>query len=264
MGRELNMKSPGWNVDLILLLILLFSSATSSQTDVSVGATTKWIFGIDENLSLVWKTSNKGFSVACNTNQYFVAINGNDVPAKVFAARIDNGKMAWATSLTGIPMGWGTSADSIGGNYLTLSLYIGDSMRTEVRNLATGKLLETKTTFKKERSKEASVCPLPSPDDTLTFFTTAKHICSISPNLTIIWNHNLKQNEYLASVYKQYGVLSSKKNIRILDRNSGAQLWERSFENEIRGMSIGATLTISFANGKKDSLDIRTGISKTK
>jgi hypothetical protein len=235
-----------------------------SQTKVSVGATRKWIFGINDNLSIEWKIPNEGFSMACWSDDYFVAINGKSIPPKVFIAQIVDGKRSSSFYLAGIPISWGISSDSSKGASLTLCLDIRDSLRTELRDLATGKLEDSKTTIKQVTSKKASVCPLPLPEDTLTFFRTAMHICSISPNLSILWRHDLKQDEHLNNVYRQYGVLTSKKSVRVFDKNSGAQLWGRSFKSEINGIGSGATLTISFANGKKDSLDIRTGVSKLK
>jgi len=241
---------------------LFFASFCLSRANVSVGATTKWIFGIDDNLSVVWKIPNEGYSVACGTNDYFVAINGKNIPPKVFIGHVADGKKSSAFYLAGIPLGWGVSSDSANSAILTLRLDIGDSIRTELRELVTGRLQETKTAAKKDRSHETSVCPLSSPDDTLTFFKTSHHLCALSPDLFLIWHQNLKQGEHLAMTDGQFGLLATDSGIRVLDKKKGSELWSRSFDKKITGITSGATWVVLFSDGHKDTLEMSTGISK--
>jgi len=241
---------------------LFFASFSLSRANVSVGATSKWIFGIDDNLSVVWKIPNEGYSVACGTDDYFVAINGKSIPPIVFIGHVADGKKSSSFHLSGIPLGWGISSDSAKGAVLSLRLDIGDSIRTEFRELVTGRLQEIKTAAKKDRSHETSVCPLSSPHDTLTFSKTSRHLCALSPDLSLIWHQNLKQGEHLAMTDGQYGLLATDWGIRVLDKNSGSELWSRSFDKKITGISSGATWIVSFRDGHKDTLEMGTGISK--
>lgn len=249
----------------IVILILLFATSAWSQMEVFVGETSQWLFGMNEDLGVLWKLPNKGYSIACSDHKYFFAINNSTDPVKAYSAHIPDGKIAWSTSITGVPTSWEISPDSIYGSQLTLTLDIGDSLRYETRDFSTGYLRYVKTNVKSVQSKERGSCPLPRPGDTLRCFSTSKFICSISPQISVIWQQKLMRNEHLASSNRDYIVLNGDKHIRVLNIITGSQVWEKLYKTDITGVGLSRNiLTISFSNGSKDSLDMQNGISKQK
>jgi len=246
---------------LILIIALLSLNYCYSQSSVCVAATSQWIFGIRDDLSFAWKIAGKGYRVVCSSDGYFLAINPNVIPPMAFAARETDGQVAWSIPLSGIPMGCGTSTYKSLGPCFTIILDTGDSLRSEVRQTSTGRLLELTGMPKKAHASQSSACPLPSPADTLSFFQTPANVCSISPDLSIIWRQKLQPGEHLSASRGQLGFLVGKEHIRTLDKNSGREIWKRMFERDIRGIGSGRVLTISFVDGTVDTLDVQTGMS---
>jgi hypothetical protein len=250
---------------MLRLVILFFLSMDYclSQSPISVGATSHWTFGIDDNLSIIWKMPYAGFDIVCTGGDYFMAIKPGHDSSKVFGARIADGSIAWSASLRGIPEGLVTSTDSTLGACVLLKLDVGDSIRSELRQLSTGKIYRATSDLRSNRT-QASVCPLGSPADTLEFFQTSTNVSSISPDLSIIWHQKLEANEYLGATYHRFGFLVGKNHIRTLDQNSGRELWKRAFDKNIQQIWYGSTLVISFKNGTIDSLNAEDGISRTR
>ncbi len=247
----------------ILIGSLLFTVAVPihslSQMQITVGATSKWVFGIDDKLTVRWGTPNEGYEIACTSGEYFVAMNSRSVPPKMYCAFVSDGKRAWTSYLAGVPESVAVSPDTGGTFDLRMSLVIKDSVRTEVRDLASGNLIEAATVLKNGSSIAAPVSPPPAPDDTLWFISTPKYVCALTRDLSVVWHQERKKDEHLA-VSKPYCILSDESGLRVLDQKSGSEVWERRFSRKVTATgAAGSFLVVTFSDGQHDTLDISTG-----
>jgi hypothetical protein len=234
--------------------------ALHSQHATKVGATSRWLFGTDSLLQIKWKIPNSGYVIASWSDDYFLAAKYSRDSTHILVASVPTGSRFWTKDLPGIPRSWGIFRDSAFGLCLLLKSEAEDSTTVEYLDLVTGKLASHHTTARpKANVISRGSCPLPSPSDTLALFSTSRYLCSISPDLKIIWKTRFGPRERLAATDMKCGIIRGPRSIRVVDKKTGRIWWKREFPDDIAQLISGRHVTVKLRNGIFEQIDLRTG-----
>ncbi len=244
----------------LTLALMTFISTVHSQQSTYIGATSRWIFGTDSLLQIKWKIPNSGYVIASWDDNYFLAANYTYDSTHIIVARTSTGDQSWIRGFAGLPLGWGILRDSTFGLCVLLKSETEDSSTVDYLDLVTGNLAgHYVTAIPKVSLISRGACPLPSPSDTLALFSTSRYLCSISPDLKIIWKIRFRPGERLAATDLRCGIVRAPRSIRVVDKKTGRIWWEKGFSENIVKLISGGRITVGLRNGTNEQFDLATG-----
>ena len=94
--------------------------------------------------------------------------------------------------------------------------------------------------------------------DRVYFVNTSKYLLAFSPDAKLVWRHPISGYRFLGD-FQDLLFISSKDSVKVMDKNSGKNIWERAYSQKIESVVIGRRTEVHLENGDAYIYKSKTG-----